>query len=189
MTVTQTSKAGDYTYSFKPGTVVNHNVLEPALEADLAASGVPGAKVDCPLHGEGEDRGNLHLHRHRLGWPTEPADVQLQQRRWDDRRVVRHRRLDHGAVARADGPVTFVGHSTVLLELGGVRLLTDPVLRPGFAHIKRHAAPPAAGVTERVDAVLLSHLHADHVDLPSLRSFARDVRLIAPRRRRTIPAP
>ena len=76
--------------------------------------------------------------------------------------------------------VTFVGHSTVLLELGGVRLLTDPVLRPGFAHIKRHAAPPAADVTERVDAVLLSHLHADHVDLPSLRSFARDVRLIAP---------
>ena len=47
--VTQTSNAGDYTYSFKPGTVVlTDNVLEPALEADLAASGVPGAKVDCP---------------------------------------------------------------------------------------------------------------------------------------------
>jgi L-ascorbate metabolism protein UlaG (beta-lactamase superfamily) len=69
----------------------------------------------------------------------------------------------------------------VLLELGGVRLLTDPVLRPGFAHIQRHAAPPAAEVTERVDAVLLSHLHADHVDLPSLRGFARDVRLVVPR--------
>ena len=47
--VTQTSNAGDYTYSFMPGTVVlTDNVLEPALEADLAASGVPGAKVDCP---------------------------------------------------------------------------------------------------------------------------------------------
>ena len=47
--VTQTSNAGDYTYSFKPGTVVlTDDVLEPALEADLAASGVPGAKVDCP---------------------------------------------------------------------------------------------------------------------------------------------
>ncbi len=69
----------------------------------------------------------------------------------------------------------------MLLELGGVRLLTDPVLRPGFAHIKRHAAPPAADVTERVDAVLLSHLHADHVDLPSLRGFARDVRLVVPK--------
>jgi Domain of unknown function (DUF4333) len=47
--VTQTSNAGDYTYSFKPGTVVlTDNVLEPALEADLDATGVPGAKVDCP---------------------------------------------------------------------------------------------------------------------------------------------
>ena len=47
--VTQTSNAGDYTYSFKPGTVVlTDDVLEPALEADLAASGVPGVKVDCP---------------------------------------------------------------------------------------------------------------------------------------------
>lgn len=47
--VTQTSGSGDYTYSFKPGTVVlTDNTLEPALEADLAASGVPGTKVDCP---------------------------------------------------------------------------------------------------------------------------------------------
>ena len=69
----------------------------------------------------------------------------------------------------------------MLLELGGVRLLTDPVLRPGFAHIRRHAAPPAADVTERIDAVLLSHLHHDHVDLPSLRGFARDIRLVVPR--------
>jgi L-ascorbate metabolism protein UlaG (beta-lactamase superfamily) len=81
----------------------------------------------------------------------------------------------------ATNRITFVGHATVLLELGGVRLLTDPVLRPGFAHIKRHAAPPAADVTERIDAVLLSHLHADHVDLPSLRGFAREVRLVVPR--------
>ena len=55
------------------------------------------------------------------------------------------------------------------------------MLRPGFAHVRRHAAPPAADVTERVDAVLLSHLHADHVDLPSLRTFARDVRVVTPR--------
>jgi L-ascorbate metabolism protein UlaG (beta-lactamase superfamily) len=74
-----------------------------------------------------------------------------------------------------------VGHATVLLELGGVRLLTDPVLRPGFAHIKRHAAPPAPDVTERIDAVLVSHLHLDHLDLGSLGSFARELRLLVPR--------
>jgi hypothetical protein len=47
--VTQTSNAGDYTYSFKPGTVVlTDDSLEPVLEADLAAAGAPGTKVDCP---------------------------------------------------------------------------------------------------------------------------------------------
>ena len=47
--VTQTSKGGDFTYAFKPGTVVlTDNAVEPALEKDLAASGLPDTKVDCP---------------------------------------------------------------------------------------------------------------------------------------------
>jgi L-ascorbate metabolism protein UlaG (beta-lactamase superfamily) len=74
-----------------------------------------------------------------------------------------------------------VGHATVLLELGGVRLLTDPVLRPWFAHLKRHGAAPEPQVTERVDAVLVSHLHLDHLDLRSLSRLPRRVRLIVPR--------
>ena len=69
----------------------------------------------------------------------------------------------------------------MLLELGGVRLLTDPVLRPGFAHIRRHAAPPAADVAQHVDAVLISHMHLDHLDLPSLRSLDGSFRLLVPR--------
>jgi hypothetical protein len=47
--VTQTSKGGDFTYSFKPGTVVlTDDTVEPALEKDLAASGLPDTTVDCP---------------------------------------------------------------------------------------------------------------------------------------------
>jgi hypothetical protein len=47
--VTQTSKGGDFTYSFKPGTVVlTDNTVEPALEKDLTASGLPDTTVDCP---------------------------------------------------------------------------------------------------------------------------------------------
>lgn len=47
--VTQTSKGGNFTYAFKPGTVVlTDNTVEPALEKDLAASGLPDTKVDCP---------------------------------------------------------------------------------------------------------------------------------------------
>jgi len=77
--------------------------------------------------------------------------------------------------------LTFVGHSTVLVELGGVRLLTDPVLRDRLLHLRRHATAPAREVAERIDAVLISHLHGDHLDLPSLRSVGGDVPLIVPR--------
>jgi L-ascorbate metabolism protein UlaG (beta-lactamase superfamily) len=67
----------------------------------------------------------------------------------------------------------------VLLELGGVRLLTDPVLRRGVAHLRRHGARPE--VPTGVDAVLISHLHHDHLDLRSLRRLGARPRVIAPR--------
>jgi L-ascorbate metabolism protein UlaG (beta-lactamase superfamily) len=74
--------------------------------------------------------------------------------------------------------ITYVGHATVLVELDGVRLLTDPVLRSRVGPLRRHGAPPAPRVTENLDAVLISHLHHDHADLPSLRRIGRDVAVI-----------
>jgi L-ascorbate metabolism protein UlaG (beta-lactamase superfamily) len=67
----------------------------------------------------------------------------------------------------------------VLLELGGVRLLTDPVLRRNVIHLRRHG--PVPETPGRLDAVLLSHLHYDHTHLPSLRLLDRQVRVLAPR--------
>jgi L-ascorbate metabolism protein UlaG (beta-lactamase superfamily) len=63
--------------------------------------------------------------------------------------------------------VTWLGHATVLLELAGARLLTDPLLRPRVVHLRRLV--PAAEDPGHVDAVLISHLHHDHLDVPSLR--------------------
>jgi L-ascorbate metabolism protein UlaG (beta-lactamase superfamily) len=77
--------------------------------------------------------------------------------------------------------VTWIGHATVLIELGGARLLTDPVLRPWLAHLRRHGPAPPAGLLDDLDAVLISHLHLDHLDLPSLRQVPRTVRLLVPR--------
>jgi L-ascorbate metabolism protein UlaG (beta-lactamase superfamily) len=82
---------------------------------------------------------------------------------------------------RSEDRITWVGHATVLVELGGARLLTDPLLRGRLGHLRRHGAPPAAGVSERLDAVLISHLHLDHLDLPSLRRLPSGVRLLVPR--------
>jgi L-ascorbate metabolism protein UlaG (beta-lactamase superfamily) len=66
----------------------------------------------------------------------------------------------------------------VLIEHGGVHLLTDPVLRGRVVHLRRHGAAPR--VPDRVDAVLLSHLHYDHLDLPSLNMLPDGVRVLAP---------
>ena len=64
---------------------------------------------------------------------------------------------------------TWVGHSTVLLELGGLRVLTDPLLRRRLGPLRRRRDLPVQHHVEDVDVVLLSHLHHDHADLPSLR--------------------
>lgn len=74
----------------------------------------------------------------------------------------------------------YVGHATVVVDLNGVRLLTDPLLRNRVAHLRR-AAKVDAGALRGVDAVLISHLHNDHLDLPSLQRLGRDTPVVAPR--------
>ena len=75
--------------------------------------------------------------------------------------------------------ITWLGHSTVLIDVGGVRVVTDPVLRRRVMHLRRHTPVPAP--PEGVDAVLLSHLHHDHADAPTLRRVAPDVPIVVPR--------
>ena len=76
--------------------------------------------------------------------------------------------------------VTYVGHATVSIEVGGVRLLTDPVLRRRLGPLVRHGLAPSALAARDVDAVLISHLHHDHADLGSLRRLGRETRMLAP---------
>jgi L-ascorbate metabolism protein UlaG (beta-lactamase superfamily) len=66
--------------------------------------------------------------------------------------------------------VTWLGHSTADMSIGGVRFLTDPVLRDRVAHLRRRCPAPVLA-PGAIDAVLISHLHHDHLDLASLRSL------------------
>ena len=74
----------------------------------------------------------------------------------------------------------WLGHATVLVELGGVRVLTDPLLRRRILHLRR-AAPLDLSDLGKLDAILLSHAHYDHLDPPSLRRLPRDAEVIVPR--------
>jgi L-ascorbate metabolism protein UlaG (beta-lactamase superfamily) len=72
----------------------------------------------------------------------------------------------------------FIGHSTVLVELDGIRILTDPVTRSRVGPLRRVEAVPHRDRLHGIDAVLLSHLHWDHLDVPSLRDLGRHLPLI-----------
>jgi L-ascorbate metabolism protein UlaG (beta-lactamase superfamily) len=76
--------------------------------------------------------------------------------------------------------ITYVGHATVLVDLDGVRLLTDPVLRSRVLHLRRVGSVPSSAL-RGLDAVLLSHGHWDHLDLPSLDRLGRELPVICPR--------
>ncbi|HYH28997.1 MAG TPA: MBL fold metallo-hydrolase [Pseudonocardia sp.] len=75
----------------------------------------------------------------------------------------------------------FLGHSTVRVELAGSVVLTDPVLTRRVGPLRRVAPLPARAHHRDVDLVLLSHLHADHLHLPSLRLLPRTARVVVPR--------
>ena len=75
--------------------------------------------------------------------------------------------------------ILYVGHATTLIELDGVQLVTDPLLRRHVGHLRRLV--PLGEALPTPDAVLLSHLHTDHLHLPSLRRLGQSVTLLVPR--------
>ncbi len=83
-------------------------------------------------------------------------------------------------MAAGTARIVYVGHATVLVEIDGVRLLTDPLLRSRLLHLRR-VGKVRPEVLEAVDAALISHLHFDHLDLPSLRRLGRDTPIVLPR--------
>jgi L-ascorbate metabolism protein UlaG (beta-lactamase superfamily) len=79
-------------------------------------------------------------------------------------------------------PVTirFLGHATVQVRMAGVDVLTDPLLRRGVTFLRRQVPAPPPGSLRVPDVVVVSHLHHDHCDLPTLRLLARHASILAP---------
>jgi L-ascorbate metabolism protein UlaG (beta-lactamase superfamily) len=84
---------------------------------------------------------------------------------------VPHRRCD----------LHFLGHSTVRVELAGTTVLSDPLLTAGIGPVRRVVAPLPPATWAGVDLVLISHLHNDHLHLPSLRRLGRSTPVVVPR--------
>jgi L-ascorbate metabolism protein UlaG (beta-lactamase superfamily) len=81
--------------------------------------------------------------------------------------------------ASAAAMLTWVGHATVLLDVAGLRILTDPALTRSLAHLRRRRPAPALAP---VDVVAISHVHMDHFHRPSLRRvIGQHTHIVVPR--------
>jgi N-acyl-phosphatidylethanolamine-hydrolysing phospholipase D len=75
--------------------------------------------------------------------------------------------------------ITWIGHASVLAQLGGLTLLTDPMFSERASPLSfigpRRAQPPGIALADlpHVDVVLISHNHYDHLDEASVRALSR----------------
>ena len=129
------------------------------------------------------------FHNHQSGWQTEGSFLKWQMTKkptpwpkWIDAQPgpAPMPRVDDGRMR-----ITWVNHATMLVQMDGVNVLTDPIWSErcspvSFAGPRRHRLP---GIRfeelPATDAVLVSHNHYDHMDLPTLRRL-RAPRILTP---------
>jgi L-ascorbate metabolism protein UlaG (beta-lactamase superfamily) len=78
--------------------------------------------------------------------------------------------------------VTYIGHATLLVEMAGVKLLTDPNFENKLGGFLPRVSPPGIALDKlpKLDGLLLTHAHADHLSFKSLDALPRDIPLYAP---------
>jgi L-ascorbate metabolism protein UlaG (beta-lactamase superfamily) len=76
--------------------------------------------------------------------------------------------------------IDFIGHATLLIELDGVRVLTDPATRARIGPLRRVVPVPDPHRLIDLDLIVVSHLHWDHLDLPSLRDRGTTTPIVVP---------
>src|SRR5262245_27842318 len=85
-----------------------------------------------------------------------------------------------GRVGRGELRVTFINHATVLIQMDGLNIMTDPIWSERASPLSwagpRRRRPPGIRFEDlpRIDAVLISHNHYDHLDLPTLARLATE---------------
>lgn len=108
----------------------------------------------------------------------------LQKMRWKDYSDgIPNVQPDLGYLAanRSEPSVTWIGHATFLIQLGGLNFVTDPVWARRMG-LHRRLTPPGIAMKDMppVDVVLISHSHYDHLHIGSLRRLPGAKQLLVP---------
>jgi L-ascorbate metabolism protein UlaG (beta-lactamase superfamily) len=163
---------------FGAGEAAPPQSVPATLQAPSVVAGLPPA-----LHAGGGFR-NLDPNYHRASiWARARSLIVGGTWLVGERRVAPLERVApdiqalRGNTSRAS--VTWIGHSTLLVQLDGVNFLTDPTWSPrsgpfgGFVGVGRYT-PPAIAFDDlpRIAFVLISHDHYDHLDEPTVRHLA-----------------
>lgn len=87
-------------------------------------------------------------------------------------------------VADGEAAVTWVGHATFAIQIGGMTIVTDPVWSRRIPGVRPRLTPPgiALDAIRRIDAVLISHNHYDHLDAATIRRLSRSTAVLVPAR-------
>jgi N-acyl-phosphatidylethanolamine-hydrolysing phospholipase D len=122
-------------------------------------------------------RGPLDLLKWRVG------DKLAGRRRAPPKGFVTPRRDNDGALlASLERSITWVGHATFVLRLGGRIVVTDPIWSERIAGAVPRLSPPGVALERLpgVDVVLVSHNHYDHLDVPTLRRIGPRATYVTP---------
>ena len=159
-----------------------------ALATALGASLAAGCSSVNPYHDPAKQhhRPDGFNNNHVDNWGERPSFWRWQWERWtadlpaqDASRVPRAKpELDYLRANRRDVTVTWAGHSTALWQVGGLNILTDPQFSEraspfSFVGPRREVPLPfRLDELPRIDVVLVSHNHYDHLDLPTVQALA-----------------
>jgi N-acyl-phosphatidylethanolamine-hydrolysing phospholipase D len=169
----------------RTGLVLSLLVVLGVLTVDLGQLAAQSRPVGGPTH---------HLKRgFRNLEPSYSYDIPGRARRfflraferWPDRGPALAVLPNDGAALRSNGTAptaTWVGHSTFLLQIDGVNILTDPTWSERVSPVTfagpRRLVPPGLRFEDlpRIDAVVISHDHYDHLDADTVLRLAREHR-------------
>lgn len=78
--------------------------------------------------------------------------------------------------------LTWAGHASYVIRMGGACVLADPVWSPKIPGVPRRLTPPGIAWSElpAVDAVVISHNHYDHLDAPTIQRLPRSTEILVP---------